>query len=42
MKYHVIFNPRSGAALGLGLTGEALTRMFADAGHAAHVDDGEE
>jgi diacylglycerol kinase family enzyme len=42
MKYHVIFNPQSGAALSLGLTGEGLDKAFADAGHEAFVDAGDD
>jgi diacylglycerol kinase family enzyme len=38
MKYHVIFNPKSGAALSLSLTGDDLVRYFGDAGCHAAVD----
>lgn len=38
MKYHVIFNPKSGAALSLPLTGDELVRLFEDAGCDANVD----
>lgn len=38
MKYYVIFNPRSGTAIKLGLTGEGLLKAFADAKLEAFVD----
>lgn len=38
MRHHVIFNPKSGAALRLGLGVEALERAFADAGLEAKID----
>lgn len=39
MRCHVLFNSQSGTALELGLTGEALRRRLAAAGHEATVDD---
>jgi diacylglycerol kinase family enzyme len=38
MKYYVILNPKSGAALNLGLTGEGLLKAFEDAKLEAFID----
>lgn len=38
MKYYVIFNPKSGAALSLGLTAETLKAAFAKANLDAEID----
>jgi len=42
MRYHVIFNPKSGTSLSLGLTSEALTQAFADTSLQADVDGGDD
>jgi diacylglycerol kinase family enzyme len=37
--YHIIFNPAAGTARALGITTEALAKMFTDAGLSFDIDD---
>ena len=37
-RYHVLLNPRSGAALALGVTAETLAEAFTASGHDAVID----